>query len=59
MELILNLIIKYGKNILIGIVLFWVVCTVILAVCAPYWLKNAPLMDDDFDVEENILRNRK
>lgn len=59
MELILNLITKYGENILIGIVLIWVLCTVIMAVCTPYWLKNAPLMEDDFDVEENILRKRK
>lgn len=59
MELMLNLITKYGENILIAIVLIWVLCTVIMAVCAPYWLQNAPLMPDDFDVEENILRNRK
>lgn len=59
MEIILNLITKYGENILLGIVLFWVVCTVIVAIFMPSWLKNAPLMGDDFDVEENILRNRK
>ena len=59
METILNLIDKHGENILLGFVWFWVICAIAMAVLMPSWLKNAPIMPDDFDVEENILKKRK
>lgn len=59
MELLINLIDKYGESILIFFVLFWVACAIVVALCVPSWMKHAPLMPDDFDVEENILKKRK
>lgn len=54
METLLNLIVKHGESILLGIISFWTLCAVVVGIWMPIEINNALYMD-----EENILVKRK